>query len=101
MNTQLLLFDDSQPGRPEPAPPLPGFADLAPTLTDELASVWGLPLGRKVRVELRNHSVAGLSGMLEVARLPDFPFDAKAPLSVRIGHVAFTSRELAAWSMED
>lgn len=82
-------------------PPLPGFTDLAPTLTDELAATWGLPLGRRVRVELRQHAMSGLLGLLQVAGLPDSPFDGRAPLRLRIDHVEFTSRQIAAWSLLD
>jgi len=102
MNTQLSLFGDSDPARPTPppaSPPLPGFTDLAPSLTDELAAVWGLPLGRRVRVELRQHAAPGLSGVLQVAGLPDLPFDPRAPLRLRIGHEEFTSRQVVAWSV--
>jgi hypothetical protein len=99
MSGQLSLFDDV-PVRPKAeTPPLPGFTDLAPSLTDELAQVWGLPLGRKVRVELRHHQVNGLTGMLQAAGLPDLPFNARAPLRLRIGHMDFNSRQIVTWSV--
>jgi len=101
MSGQLSIFSPSEPSRMEPALPLPGAAALVPSLTDELAAVWGLPLGRKVRVELRHHTVTGLSGMLRVAGLPDLPFDRLAPLRLRIGDVEFSSRQVAAWSVVD
>lgn len=78
-------------------PPLPGFTDLAPLLTDEMAFVWGLPLGRRVRVELKRHSVSGLTGLLQLAGLPDTPFNASQPLRLRINHEAFTSHQVASW----
>lgn len=70
-------------------------------MTDELAAVWGLPLGRKVRVELRNHAVEGLHGVVQVAGLPDLPFNPRAPLRLRIGREEFTSRQVVAWSVVD
>jgi hypothetical protein len=101
MAEQLSLFSDIPPRRVETPPPFPGFTDLAAPLTDELAAVWGLPLGRKVRVELRQHTVDGLTGLLQVAGLPDLPFNARQPLRLRIGHIEFTSRQIVTWSVVD
>lgn len=101
MPEQLSLFSDLPPPRVLAGSPLPGFTDLAAPLTDELAAVWGLPLGRNVHVELRRHAVPGLRGMLQVAGLPDLPFDAHKALRLRIGHEEFTSQQIVSWSVLD
>jgi len=38
---------------------------------------------------------------MQVAALPDLPFDARRPLRLRIGHEEFTSRQIVAWSVVD
>ncbi len=101
MDEQLSLFSDLPPMRSMAEPPLPGFTDLAPSLTDELGAVWGLPLGQSVRVELRQHGMSGLLGILQVAGLPDLPLDRRRPLRLRIGQVEFTSTQIAAWALVD
>lgn len=101
MDEQLSLFSDLPPEQSLAHPPLPGFTDLAPSLTDELAAAWGLPIGRRVRVELRRHAVPGLLGLLQVAALPDLPLDGRRPLRLRIGHEEFTSQQIVACSLLD
>ncbi len=101
MDEQLSLFSDLPPRQSLAHPPLPGFTDLAPSITDELAAAWGLPIGRRVRVELRRHAVPGLLGLLQVAALPDLPFDARQALRLRIGHEEFTSKQIVAWSVAE
>lgn len=101
MDEQLSLFSDLSPEQSLVRPPLPGFTDLAPSIADEVAAVWGLPVGRRVRVELRGHAVPGLLGLMQVAGLPDLPFDARRPLRLRIGHEEFTSQQIGSWSVLD
>ncbi len=101
MDEQLSLFSDLTAGRSLDEPPLPGFTDLAPELADEAARVWGLPVGQRARVTLRGHAMDGLHGLVQIAGLPDLPFDARRPLRLRIGHVEFTSRQVAAWTVEE
>lgn len=97
MDEQLSLFSDLPAGRSLDEPPLPGFTDLAPELADEAAAVWGLPVGRRARVALRGHAVDALSGLVQVAALPEMPFAEHKPLRLRIGHEEFTSRQVSAW----
>jgi hypothetical protein len=99
MEEQLSLFSNPPPARPVVTPPLPGFTDLAPSITDEVSAVWGLPIGRRVRVELRQHAVPGLVGSLQIAGLPPLPFDQRQFLRLRIGHEEFTSHQIVAWSV--
>ena len=101
MAEQLSLFSDTPSPRSREEPPLPGFTDLAPNLTDEVARVWGLPVGRRARVTLRGHAVDELTGLLQIAGLPDLPFDARQPLRLRIGRENFTSRQVTGWSAAD
>jgi hypothetical protein len=98
MDEQLSLFSDLPAGRAREAPPLPGFTDLAPELADEVAAVWGLPVGRRARVTLCGHVVDELSGLLQIAGLPELPLDARRVLRLRIGHLEFTSRQVTGWS---
>lgn len=97
----MSLFSDLPAGRSLDEPPLPGFTDLAPELADEVAAVWGLPVGRRARVTLRGHAVDELCGLVQVAGLPDMPFAAHKPLRLRIGHEEFSSRQVTAWSVVD
>ena len=99
MDEQLSLFSDLPAGRSFAEPPLPGFTDLAPELADEAARVWGLPVGRHARVTLRGHAVDELSGLVQIAALPDLPFDGRKPLRLRIGHEEFTSRQVTGWTL--
>lgn len=101
MDEQLSLFSDLPAGRSMDEPPLPGFTDLAPELADEAAAVWGLPVGRRARVTLRGHAVDELRGLVQIAGLPELPFDARRPLRLRIGHEEFTSRQVTGWSLEE
>jgi hypothetical protein len=101
MDEQLSLFTDLPAGRSFAEPPLPGLTDLAPELADEAARVWGLPVGRRARVTLRGHAMDGLHGLVQIAGLPDLPFDASRPLRLRVGHVEFTSRQVSAWTLEE
>lgn len=83
--------------------PAPEFHSPHP-LGDFLAEVgarWSLPLGREVRVDLAGDAISELRGRLELARAPDLPLDPRQPLSLRIGGVAFSSRQITAWTELD
>jgi hypothetical protein len=69
-------------------------------LVREIRAVWGLPIRERVRVVLNGSDVEGIRGLLEVAEpYPDYPFDAANPLSLRIGEVRFSSRQIRSWSL--
>jgi len=99
MDEQLSLFPDALSAPAIAPPPLPDFTALAPSITDELAAAWSLPIGRHLHVELRGHEVAGLRGLLQVVSMPEYPFDPRRALHLRIGHVSFTSQQIASWSI--
>jgi hypothetical protein len=65
----------------------------------EILAAWRLPVGQRVRVTLQDHSFDNLRGRLELVRLPDLPFDSRQPLSLRIGTIEFSTRQIVAWSL--
>jgi hypothetical protein len=66
---------------------------------EEVASAWQLPVGRLVRIDLHDHDLSFLRGLLELARAPDLPLDPRQPLVLRVGAIEFSSRQIAAWSL--
>ena len=65
----------------------------------EVAQVWRLPLGQPVRVLLRGHDLPEVAGRLELERAPDLPLNAREPLQLFAGGVAFLSTQVQAWSL--
>lgn len=76
-----------------------GGTDLVPELTDEMAAVWGLPVGRRARMTLRGHTLDELSGRVKIARLPGLPLDPREELQLCIGLETFTSRQVSGWCL--
>jgi hypothetical protein len=66
-------------------------------LRDEIAAAWGLPLGRRVEVSLRNQRCA-LQGILELQRAPDYPWDGRQTLQLAVAGFVFSSRDLECWT---
>lgn len=87
-----FLFADGPAPASHPPDPRSG-------LYAEVASVWQLPVGQTVRVDLTGHDLPHLRGRLELAAAPDLPLDRRRPLSLRIGGVDFSSRQIAAWAI--
>ncbi len=83
-----LGFDDSY--HPAPA--------LLPELRDEVAQIWGLPLGERVEVCFRGSQRAGVSGLLELHSSPAYPWNPREPLQLRIAGLLFSSREIERWT---
>lgn len=83
----------------EGAAPTLHLPDPNSGLFAEISTVWRLPVGQPVRVTLQDHSFDSLRGRLELTGLPDLPFDSRQPLSLRIGTIEFSSRQLVAWSL--
>jgi hypothetical protein len=67
-------------------------------LVSDIAKAWSLPVGKKVRVHLKdNENLPVLDGRLELESAPDVPFDPRQPLSLRIRGYVFSSRAIAGW----
>ena len=77
----------------------PELADPLGDLRERIAEGWGLPLGQRVKVELRDCNVPWLEGRLELARAPDLPLDHRQLLFLRIGTVEFSNRQIVAWAL--
>ncbi len=77
----------------QPAPAAP------PDLRAEIACVWGLPLGERVELSLRGESLDTLTGVLELAAAPDFPWNPRQTLRLRVNGYAFDSRAITRWSL--
>jgi hypothetical protein len=73
-----------------------GSAPVVPAdLRDEIAQVWGLPLGQRVEVSLQNRDT--IAGALELISTPSYPWDPHQPLRLRIKGFAFTTKEIEHW----
>ncbi len=81
--------------------PMPKFhpPDPRDEFYREVAAVWNLPLGEKIRVLLHAHDLLEISGRLELTRAPDLPLNAKEPLQLTAGGVPFLSTQVQAWSL--
>lgn len=77
----------------QPAPAAP--ADLR----DEIALAWSLPLGQRVEIALRNESLDTVAGVLELADAPDYPWNPRQPLRLRVNGFIFDSRAIERWSL--
>jgi hypothetical protein len=75
---------------PEPAAP--------PELRDEIAHAWSLPLGERIEISFRNAQLDTLAGVLELAAAPDFPWNPRQPLHLRIAGFVFSSRDIEYWT---
>jgi len=73
------------------------LADPLGELRAQIAAAWELPLGQRVRVDLRDDALPGLDGRLELARAPELPLDPNRPLALRIDRTEFSSRQIVAW----
>lgn len=88
MDDQLPLpFDEARDLQPGPVP----------HLREEIARVWGLPLGEWVEVSLRRGPCDSLRGRLQLAVAPDEPWNSHAPLGLSIADVPFSSHDIARW----
>jgi hypothetical protein len=66
-------------------------------LRDEIARVWGLPLGERVEVGLRGESLEAVTGTLELAAAPHYPWNPREVLHLQVNGFAFSSRAIAHW----
>lgn len=70
----------------------------APQLREEIAQAWGLPLGERVEICLRNGQLDAIAGVLELTAAPDFPWNPRQPLQLRIAGFTFSSRDIERWT---
>lgn len=81
---------------PDPKLPLP---DPRADFYREVATVWGLPLGERVRVRLQNHDLPEAAGRLDLARAPELPLNAHEPLHLVVGKIIFHSPQIQSWTL--
>lgn len=91
--SEFLFADGAQPEL-HVAHPLDDFFQA-------VADLWSLPIGRKVRVNLRDPALPPLEGKLELQRAPDLPLNPRESLSLRVRGLNFTSAEIASWSLAE
>lgn len=70
-----------------------------PDLRDEIARAWSLPLGERVEVRFRRGQFDTLAGVLELAGVPDFPWDPRQPLRLRLAGCDFDSHAIGHWKL--
>lgn len=70
-------------------------------LFQAVAELWSLPIGRKVRVNLRDPALPPFEGKLELHRASDLPLNRREALSLRVRGLNFTSAEIASWSLAE
>ena len=74
-------------------------APAAPAdIRDEIAQVWALPLGQRVEVCFRGSERAAATGTLELISTPDFPWNPRQSLELRIAGLGFSSRDIDRWT---
>ncbi len=91
--SEFLFADGAQPEL-HVAHPLDEFFQ-------EVSDMWRLPIGKNVRVNLRDPSLPPLEGKLELHRAPDLPLNRRESLSLRVRGLNFTSAEIASWSLAE
>jgi hypothetical protein len=95
-DAQFQLSFGSSPSSGTSASPEP-----IPHLRDEIAQVWGLPLGERVEVTFRPaFPVPAASGLFELRASPSrYPWDPHEPLALRVAGCDFTSRDIERWKV--
>lgn len=72
---------------------------LIPELRDEIARAWRLPLGQRVEVCFLGSQRAAVTGILELVSTPEFPWDPRQPLRLRIAGLVFGTGEIDRWTV--
>ena len=67
-------------------------------LRDEIAGVWGLPVGERIEVFFRDGQLDSITGALELAAAPDYPWNPRQPLQLRIAGFVFSTRDIEHWA---
>lgn len=73
---------------------------VASDIRDEIAQVWGLPLGQCVVLSIRGQERIEMRGRLELLVAPGFPWDKRQPLRLKVAGVIFSSTEIGHWLIE-
>ncbi len=77
-----------------------GTAETLPHLRDEIAKVWGLPLGERVEITFHaSFALPSILGLLELRTDPNYPWDSHQPISLRIAGIDFTNRDIERWTL--
>lgn len=63
-------------------------------LRDEVARLWSLPLGERVEVFFKDGQLDNITGVLELAADPAYPWNPREPLALRIAGFTFSSRAI-------
>ena len=71
---------------------------VVPELRDEIAATWGLPLGQRVEICFRGAERSAVTGILELLRAPDYPWEPRHALQLGIAGLVFSSREIERWT---
>ena len=71
---------------------------VVPALRDEIATTWGLPLGQRVEICFRGGERSAITGVLELLRAPDYPWERRHALQLGIAGLIFSSREIERWT---
>jgi hypothetical protein len=71
---------------------------VVPELRDEIAQAWGLPIGERAEVRFRGSQRAAITGILELITSPDFPWNPRQALQLRIAGFVFSNREIESWT---
>ena len=71
----------------------------APAVVHEIAATWGLPLGQRVGICLRGGERSAVTGILELLRAPDYPWEPRQALQIGIAGFIFSSREIERWTI--
>jgi hypothetical protein len=79
--------------------PLSTAPAVVPELRDEIAQAWGLPLGQRVEVCFRESQRASITGPLELVTAPDYPWNPRQSLRLRITGLVFSSRDIERWTI--
>ncbi|SRR5258708_3984710 len=67
-------------------------------LKQSVSALWKIPLGQRVRVDLRDCEVSWIEGRLELAEAPDLPLDPRQVLALHIDMIYFSGRQIIAWA---
>ena len=71
---------------------------VVPELREEIAQAWGLPLGQRVEICFCGSQRAAATGILELLSTPEYPWNPRQPLQLRIAGFEFSNREIERWT---